>query len=98
MTIQIAPIEYWKDLTINEAKLYCFSLNIDDQVGWRFPTYAEMFSLCGNAQYAVATFAYLDFWYICDTGIVDIRSGYLELGDGEKLRLHYSIVPVRDIY
>jgi hypothetical protein len=97
MSIQIAPIEYWKDLTINEARLYCFSLTINDQVGWRFPTYAELFSIRGKV-HGVSTFAYLDFWYICDTGIVDIRSGYLELGDGEKLKLHYSIVPVRDIY
>ena len=97
MTIQIAPIEYWKDLTINEARLYCFSLTINDQVGWRFPNYEEMFLIRGKVQ-RDSTFAYMDFWYICDTGIVDIRSGYLELGDGEKLRLHYSIVPVRDIY
>jgi hypothetical protein len=38
----VAPIEYIKDtLLYNEAKLYCFSLNIDGKVGWRLPTVAE---------------------------------------------------------
>lgn len=40
--IEIAPYEYWTDeLPFQEAKLYCFSLNIDGKIGWRFPTLQE---------------------------------------------------------
>ena len=52
--IEIAPEEYWKPLTMQEAKLYCFSLNIDDKIGWRLPTKDEYYNewkipmLCWN--------------------------------------------------
>jgi hypothetical protein len=40
--IEIAPYEYWnEELLFQEAKLYCFSLNIDGKIGWRFPTLQE---------------------------------------------------------
>ena len=40
--IEIAPYEYWnEELLFEEAKLYCFSLNIDGKIGWRFPTIQE---------------------------------------------------------
>lgn len=32
---------YWKALSFEEAKLYCFSLNINGKTGWRLPTSAE---------------------------------------------------------
>ena len=41
MNIELAPEEYHKRLTYEEAKLYCFSLNIDGKVGWRLPTFKE---------------------------------------------------------
>ena len=44
MTIEIAPIEYHKILTANEAVLYCFSLNINGKIGWRLPTTSEYYS------------------------------------------------------
>jgi hypothetical protein len=40
--IEIAFAEYWKVLTLNEAVMYCFSLNIDGKIGWRFPIYKEV--------------------------------------------------------
>ena len=42
--IEIAPEEYHKKLTYTDAKLYCFSLNIDGKVGWRLPTQKEFFN------------------------------------------------------
>jgi hypothetical protein len=42
MNIELAPEEYTKELTWDEAKLYCFALNIDGKVGWRIPTMAEL--------------------------------------------------------
>jgi hypothetical protein len=52
--IEIAPTEYWKRITMEEAKLYCFSLNIDGKIGWRLPTEREYYNeynipmLCWN--------------------------------------------------
>ena len=42
MNIELAPLEYIKALTWDEARLYCFSLNIDGKVGWRLPTMREL--------------------------------------------------------
>jgi len=41
MTIEIAPKEYHRLLTMHESILYCFSLNIDGKIGWRLPTQKE---------------------------------------------------------
>ena len=40
--IELSPIEYERELTYDEAILYCFSLNIDGKVGWRLPTLPEL--------------------------------------------------------
>ena len=42
MNFEVAPPEYFKkQLTLAESQLYCFSLNIDGNVGWRLPTNDE---------------------------------------------------------
>jgi hypothetical protein len=42
MTFKIAPTEYrLVKVTYNEALLYCFTLNIDGEYGWRLPTQDE---------------------------------------------------------
>ena len=43
MAVEFAPDDYHKfELDWYEAKLYCFSLNIDGKVGWRLPTKEEL--------------------------------------------------------
>ena len=43
MAVEFAPDDYHKfELDWYEAKLYCFSLNIDGKVGWRLPTIYEI--------------------------------------------------------
>jgi hypothetical protein len=42
MNIELAPIEYMKAMSWDEAKLYCFLLNIDGKIGWRLPTMREL--------------------------------------------------------
>ena len=42
MNIEIAPYHTEKELSYENALLYCFMLKIDDKVGWRIPTYAEL--------------------------------------------------------
>jgi formylglycine-generating enzyme required for sulfatase activity len=39
--IEVAPEEYWIKSTYEDAKFYCFSLNIDGKSGWRLPTREE---------------------------------------------------------
>ena len=39
--IEIAPSEYWKELSLTESIVYCFSLNVDGKIGWRLPTETE---------------------------------------------------------
>lgn len=42
MNFELAPPKYFKkQLTLAESQLYCFSLNIDGNVGWRLPTNDE---------------------------------------------------------
>lgn len=41
MTFELAPEEFHIKLSLEEAQLYCFSLNIDGKTGWRLPTYNE---------------------------------------------------------
>jgi hypothetical protein len=41
MNFEIAPAEYHRILSFNEAKLYLFALNIDNKTGWRIPSRSE---------------------------------------------------------
>lgn len=40
--IEISPLDYEQVLEWEDAKLYCFSLTVDDKTGWRLPTLAEL--------------------------------------------------------
>jgi len=40
--IEIAPKEYEISIGYQEARMYCFSLNIDGKIGWRLPTIEEL--------------------------------------------------------
>jgi hypothetical protein len=58
--LEIAPPEYRPELTWEEAKLYCFSINIDGKIGWRLPTSLEWNLLC--IQDPTCDYAYLYPW------------------------------------
>ena len=45
MNFEIAPKETEVILNWDDARLYCFSLNIDGKTGWRLPTMEELFTL-----------------------------------------------------
>lgn len=45
MNIEIAPKSTETRLTWSDAKLYCFSLNIDGKHDWRLPTIDELMSI-----------------------------------------------------
>jgi hypothetical protein len=42
MNFEIAPKSTETKLNWNDARLYCFSLNIDGKTGWRLPTNDEL--------------------------------------------------------
>jgi hypothetical protein len=42
MKYEIAPKSTETRLTWEEARMYCFSLNIDGKIGWRLPTKEEL--------------------------------------------------------
>lgn len=42
MNFEIAPKSTEEYLSWNEAKMYCFALNIDGKTGWRLPTREEL--------------------------------------------------------
>lgn len=50
--IEFAPEEYCIELNWHDAKLYCFSLNIDGKTGWRLPTFDEFAEWIANSEYA----------------------------------------------
>lgn len=43
MNFEIAPKSTEVKLNWDDAKLYCFSLNIEGKTGWRLPTAEELF-------------------------------------------------------
>jgi hypothetical protein len=42
MKFEIAPKETETQANWDDARLYCFALNIDEKVGWRLPTIKEL--------------------------------------------------------
>ena len=42
MNFEIAPVETVIRANWDDAKLYCFSLNIDGKTGWRLPSIFEL--------------------------------------------------------
>ena len=45
--------------TLEEAQLYCFSLNLDGKIGWRFPTLEECYHF---------NLSHQDYWHLNDIG------------------------------
>ena len=45
MNFEIAPKSTEIEANWDDARLYCFSLNIDSKVGWRLPTIEELITI-----------------------------------------------------
>lgn len=58
--IEYAPLEtvIYTD-SYHDAKLYCFSLNIDGKIGWRLPTCDELRTIADGGDWRNA------IWYWC---------------------------------
>ena len=94
MNIEIAPIEFQKELNWEDAKLYCFSLTIDGKTGWRLPTNKEQEFLQSQ------TVESSDEWYWTsndDDDWVVCYNWHSELGSHSfKEHIRYAR-PVRDL-
>lgn len=45
LPFEVAPKSSEVKATLDEAKMYCFSLRVDDRVGWRLPTKYELLKI-----------------------------------------------------
>lgn len=54
MNVELSPPEYTRVMTWDEAKLYCFALNIDGKIGWRMPSMLELHSFREEMIYSVS--------------------------------------------
>ena len=61
MKYEIAPKETEIEANWYEAKMYCFSLNIDGKIGWRLPTNDELNEIFQSAN------DFRGFWYWSST-------------------------------
>ena len=89
--LEVAPHEYRPELTWQEAKMYCFSLNIDGTIGWRLPTSFEWNAL--TIQDSMCDYSYLYPWINRQNMCITYRNGSLASKPG-TIR---PVVPVRDL-
>lgn len=59
ISVELAPDIYIKKTALDEAQMYCFSLNIDGKIGWRFPTPEECY---------LFNLRHVDYWHTGDIG------------------------------
>jgi hypothetical protein len=95
MNIEIAPTMIaanWDD-----ARLYCFSLNVDGKTGWRLPTRLELLEIYQSGRYVR-----LDDWCWSATEYNDVGAWVKLFGNGrDDVRLketsHGLVMAVRDL-
>jgi hypothetical protein len=68
--IEIAPEQYWRVLTVDEARMYCFALTIDGKTGWRLPTRFEYIRNPGIAGWDIS---YGKDWKINVSPVRDLK-------------------------
>lgn len=90
MAIEIAPEEYWKKLEFNDARLYLFSLVIDNHANWRFPTRDEWLHEIYDFTSEYKQF-FSDHWLLEDLACVTPAKL------NEWRDPHFITIPVRDI-
>jgi hypothetical protein len=83
MNFEFTHEKYWKELSFEEAKLYCFSLNINGKTGWRLPTSVEG-AYIGAALIDGFPSLYVRFW-----------NG--EIGHDDIQPCFATTIPVRDL-
>lgn len=89
--LEVAPDNYRPELTWEEAKMYCFSLDIDGTIGWRLPTSFEWNTL--TIQDSMCDYSYIHPWLSQRNSCMTFRNGTLVI-PSNKTR---PVVPVRDL-
>jgi hypothetical protein len=78
MNFEIAPKETETRLNWDDARLYCFSLNVDGKTGWRLPTQDELNEIYQSEN---------DFekkWYWSSTGEDGASAWFQNFYDGSQ--------------
>lgn len=100
MKFEIAPKETEIEATWDDAKLYCFSLNIGGKTGWRLPSKDELELIHRKYQH---DHEYEHTWYWTSENsphipteyyIQYMGSGYLASSDGS---FEYLVRAIRDL-
>ena len=98
--IEIAPLDFWRyELDWDEARFYCFSLNINGKTGWRLPTVDELTYLMRDDSGVPYRFKWVWTTDLDDDG----DPMQLDLGDftpmGQEKAETYAVwvYPVRDL-
>jgi hypothetical protein len=96
MTFEVSAPEYWKEFNYQNAKLYCFSLNIEGKTGWRLPTIEELKTIITGID-CESTF----YWSSEDWADVEPSMGCLYKDGftaiGIYIRGSAGTIPVRDL-
>ena len=97
MKFEIAPTSTEMQANWEDARLYCFALNVDGKTGWRLPTKEELIEIyqsendfCDGSYWSstVGLIAYERYW------VQHFDNGQLNVG--KKSYCHY-IRAVRDL-
>lgn len=97
-TLVISPLEYHiRLMTKDEAIMYCFSLNINGDIGWRLPTLAEVryMRLFRSAEIADADYIITidgDDYHMATIPVRDARpeDQYITISSAERSRRYCS--------
>jgi hypothetical protein len=82
MNFEIAPKETEDYLKWDDAKLYCFSLNVDGKTGWRIPTVRELREIDGISN----DFRAEDYWSATTGRDFDNYAETFDFGRGYERR------------
>lgn len=65
MAIELSPKQYQTRLNWDDARVYCFSMNIDGSIGWRLPTIDEItaLNLNGGFYWCLQDQRAENYWY-----------------------------------
>jgi hypothetical protein len=95
MKFEIAPKKYEIKANWDDARLYCFALNIDGKTGWRLPTKNELIQI-HESDNNFSEFAYWSSDISCKNHhwVINVEEDLRYYGDDTLL---HWIRPVRDL-
>ena len=90
LTFEVISLNHYKHLSYEDAKLYCFSLNVDGKTGWRLPTKEEC------EQLKRLWIFYSRIWIDQPDTVYDFSMG-MPVNSYKEISNVHLVIPVRDI-